>query len=288
MLEILRYAAFTSDPSGGNPAGVVLDSDELSDVDMQRAALDVGYSETAFVSTIDSDERHFRLRYFSPLAEVAFCGHATIATAVVLAERDGVGAFTFETQAGTVPIHTEKRKAVIASLTSVPTRSRPTSDEELARLLAALRWSPDELDPDWPPHVAFAGNEHPILAADSRDRLADLNYDFDALQSLMRECGWTTVQLFWPENKRTIHARDPFPVGGVIEDPATGAAAAAFGGYLRQLDRVTKATRLTILQGEDMGRRSELIVDVTPDDPRVTVSGAATPIPAPAADTARA
>jgi PhzF family phenazine biosynthesis protein len=127
--------------------------------------------------------------------------------------------------------------------------------------------------------VAYAGAEHLVLAAATRERLATLDYDFEALQSLMREYGWTTLQLFWPENDQTVHARDPFPVGGVVEDPATGAAAAAFGGYLRTLGQVTNPRRLLIVQGEDMGRRSELTVDVDPTDPRVTVTGAATRIP---------
>jgi PhzF family phenazine biosynthesis protein len=92
----------------------------------------------------------------------------------------------------------------------------------------------------------------------------------------MLEQGWTTLQLVWPENDQKVHARDPFPVGGVVEDPATGAAAAAYGGYLRALGKVTKPRRLLIVQGEDMGRRSDLTVDIDPTDPRVTVTGAAT------------
>ncbi|HWM75843.1 MAG TPA: PhzF family phenazine biosynthesis protein, partial [Nocardioides sp.] len=91
--------------------------------------------------------------------------------------------------------------------------------------------------------------------------------------------GWTTVQLFWVEDEHTIHARDPFPVGGVVEDPATGAAAAALGGYLRELGFVTRSDRLRIIQGEDMGRRSELLVDIDPADPTVRVSGGAVRIP---------
>jgi PhzF family phenazine biosynthesis protein len=82
--QVLRYAAFTDAGTGGNPAGVVLDSDRLTDQQMLAIAAAIGYSETAFVS---ADGR--RLRFFSPRAEVAFCGHATVATAVALAERDG-------------------------------------------------------------------------------------------------------------------------------------------------------------------------------------------------------
>jgi PhzF family phenazine biosynthesis protein len=125
--------------------------------------------------------------------------------------------------------------------------------------------------------VAFAGNDHLVLAARTRARLADLDYDFPALRAAMAGAGWTTVHLFWAEGERLFHARDPFPPGGVVEDPATGAAAAAFGGYLRALGRAP--AEFTVVQGEDMGRRSELVVRTAPDDARVTVTGTATPIP---------
>ncbi|GDY44200.1 hypothetical protein SANT12839_050820 [Streptomyces antimycoticus] len=105
----------------------------------------------------------------------------------------------------------------------------------------------------------------------------------------MRRRGWTTVHLVWREagggsadevtNGFVFHARDPFPVGGVVEDPATGAAAAAFGGYLRALGLVDGPTRVRIRQGEDMGRPSDLLLDVTPDEPRARVSGQAVRIP---------
>jgi PhzF family phenazine biosynthesis protein len=275
MTDVLRLAAFTTDPSLGNPAGVVLDAANLTDAEMQEIAASVGYSETAFV--VASAGRNHTLRYFSPLAEVAFCGHATIATAVTLATRDGAGDLVFTTLAGEVPVHTADEGTVVASLTSVPTRTRPATDDELTRALAALHWTTADLDSAWPAHVGFAGNDHLLLAAATRSRLADLDYDFAALKALMLDRAWTTVHLFWPERPDLVHARDPFPVGGVVEDPATGAAAAAFGGYLRALGTTG---RVTIIQGEDMGRRSELTIDIDPADPRVTVTGTATPIPA--------
>ncbi|HEX8864792.1 MAG TPA: PhzF family phenazine biosynthesis isomerase, partial [Lentzea sp.] len=90
---VLRYSAFTKDPEGGNPAGVVLDASGLSDDEMLVIAAKVGYSETAFVLP-SGKGREFDVRYFSPKAEVPFCGHATIATAVALAERIGDGPLT--------------------------------------------------------------------------------------------------------------------------------------------------------------------------------------------------
>jgi PhzF family phenazine biosynthesis protein len=278
--DVLRYAAFASQPDGGNPAGVVLDAARLDEQQMLAVAAEVGYSETAFVTSRDEQRRRFTLRYFSPLAEVAFCGHATVAASVALAERIGPGDLVFDTPAGEIGVETvaDSHSAVRATLTSVPTRSRPAQAAEVDATLSALRWERADLDPALPPHVAFAGNEHLVLAAGSRARLADLDYDFKALTGVMQLYGWTTVHLVWRESDDRFHARDPFPVGGVAEDPATGAAAAAFGGYLRTLGLLTAAGVVAIRQGEDMGRPSDLIIEVDPHDTRVRVTGHAVPI----------
>lgn len=279
MSDVLRYTAFTTSPHGGNPAGIVLDASGLDDAAMQSIAAEVGYSETAFVvaSAGASPDRH-TVRYFSPLMEVPFCGHATIATAVALAERDGVGALVFDTPVGEIHVETATDAAgVSASLRSVPTHSRPASREDVQRALAALHWDATDLG-ELPPHVAFGGNDHLILQAGSRQRLRDLDYDFDALASLMTERQWTTLQLIYIESQTVIHSRNPFPVGGVVEDPATGAAAAALGGYLRALGLVSRPSTIAIRQGEDMGRPSQLLLSVDPIDPTVTVTGHAVPI----------
>jgi predicted PhzF superfamily epimerase YddE/YHI9 len=100
----------------------------------------------------------------------------------------------------------------------------------------------------YPVHVAYAGNGHLILAVKNRGILAVMDYDYPALANLMAEKAWTTVHAIWAETPVLFHARDPFPPGGVREDPATGAAAAAFGGYLRTLSLVDVPATVTILQ----------------------------------------
>jgi PhzF family phenazine biosynthesis protein len=261
-VDVLRYTAFSDDPAGGNPAGVVLDASGLSAAEMQGIAAEVGYSETAFLVSGDGADRE--VRYFSPLAEVPFCGHATIATAVAHAHLHGPGDLRLETKSGQVDVATRGNNdgTITATLTSVAPRTEPLADGELDRLLTALRWSLTDLDSTLPPLVAYAGAWHPIIAAGSRARLADLDYDFPALGALMAERDWTTVQLVWQESGDVFHARNPFPPGGVVEDPATGAAAAAFGGYLRDLSLVTPPATVTIHQGHDMGRPSLLTVTV--------------------------
>lgn len=272
--EVLRYAAFTADGDGGNPAGVVLDAGALSDPQMLAIAAAIGYSETAFVVPTVADPI---LRFFSPVAEVAFCGHATIATAVALAERNGPGRLRMITPAGPLTISTRTDGGgLLATLTSPPTTTRPVEEPVLAAALRALRWTPGQLDPRYPAHVAYAGNQHLVLGVRDRDTLARLDYDYPALAALMAAQRWTTAQLFWSETATTFHCRDPFPPGGVVEDPATGAAAAAFGGYLRDLKLVPGPARVTVHQGYDMGSPSRILVDLDPGIPTVDVTGGAT------------
>lgn len=272
--EPLRYTAFSDDPAGGNPAGVVLDAAGLDEARMQAIAADLGYSETAFVSGTPYAPAPLRIRYFSPLAEVDFCGHATIATAVAVGERHGPGRLVLETNVGTVPVEvTERDGTTYAELTSVETSSVPATDEQVDATLAALDWQRSDLG-DLPAHVAFAGNHHLVLHVGDRARLARLDYDFEALKTVMEREGWTTVDLVHPDGE-VVHARNPFPVGGVVEDPATGAAAAAFGGYLLAIGQVREPRRILIHQGDDMGRPSRIQLTVDPDDRRVRVAGTA-------------
>jgi PhzF family phenazine biosynthesis protein len=278
-MQIQRYTAFSADPQGGNPAGVVLDATGVDDAAMLAAAAEVGYSETAFL--IPRGPGELDVRYFSPLAEVSFCGHATIAAAVAYANANGPGAFRLTTKAGLVEVSTEVRDGeVTATLVSVEPRSAEISDDDLTALLSALRWDAADLDPAMPVRVAFAGNWHPVVAVSSRERLADLDYDFDALSGLMAARDWTTIELIWRESDTVFHARDPFPPGGVVEDPATGAAAAAFGGYLRDLGLVEPPATLAVHQGEDMGRPGVITLGVPPTG-GISVSGTAVPIPDP-------
>jgi len=278
-VEILRYTAFSSDPAGGNPAGVVLDATGASDAELLAVAAKVGFSETAFV--VGGSDRAPDVRYFSPLAEVPFCGHATIALAVAHADRYGPGRLALATKAGPVEVTTTGSDGrLTATLVSVPPRTVPLADADRRALLATLRWDERDLDPTLPVRVAYAGAWHPVVAAATRERLVELDYDFDTLGALMAHHDWTTIDLVWRESPSVVHARNPFPPGGVVEDPATGAAAAAFGGYLRELRLVDVPATVIVHQGADLGRPSLLRIDI-PDDPTsgIAVTGTAVPLP---------
>ncbi|MFB8215198.1 PhzF family phenazine biosynthesis protein [Streptomyces anulatus] len=276
--EVLRYTAFSTDPEGGNPAGIVLDASGLDAAAMLSVAAELGYSESAFL-TERTGEGAYTIRYFSPKAEVPFCGHATVATALALAERDGPGELLFATAAGPVPVTVVREGGELrATLTSVAPRVEEIAAADLTEALAALDWAAADLDPDLPPRIAYAGARHLVLAAATRERLADLDYDFARLEALMRRLDLTTLQLVWREGPEVFHVRNPFPVGGVVEDPATGAAAAAFGAYARELGLVPDAAVLTLHQGTDMGRPGTLTVELRTGDARIRVSGTGTRI----------
>ena len=273
---LYRFSAFSSHPEGGNPAGVWI-GDTLPTPDvMQHIAADVGFSETAFIAPSTGRDR--TVRYFSPEAEVTFCGHATIAAGVVLGKTEGDGTYRLATAVGEVPVTVRMRGAVReASLTSVAPRHTGASDALVGEALLALGWKQSDLDRTIPPAKAYAGAWHLVLAVAHEHRLATLNYDFNRLKTLMRGEGLTTLQLVWRESPTVFHSRNPFPVGGVVEDPATGAAAAALGGVFRDTRLVTVPTTILIRQGEAMGRPSRLTVEI-PAEGGIVVTGTAVPI----------
>jgi PhzF family phenazine biosynthesis protein len=268
-----RLAAFTTEPQGGNPAGVWIGSELPDPAAMQRIAADVGYSETAFLAPASGFDR--TVRYYSPEAEVSFCGHATIASGIVLGETNGDGTYRLATAVGEVPVEVAFREGKReASLFSVVPRHELASDTLVNPVLSALHWAHEDLDLSIPPARAYAGAWHLVLAAASARRLADLHYDFESLKRIMLADGLTTVQLVSREGTHEFRARNPFPVGGVVEDPATGAAAAALGGYLRDAGLIHPPATIRIRQGDEMGRPSRLTVDI-PVSGGVVVTGTA-------------
>jgi PhzF family phenazine biosynthesis protein len=274
---LLRMSAFTTDPAGGNPAGVWIGDALPPAAEMLRIAAEVGYSETAFLAPAAGRER--TVRYYSPEKEISFCGHATVAAGVVLGEREGDGVYRFATAVGAVRVEVGMRDGVRqASLTSVEPRHEPAPEALVEETLAALRWTAADLDSAIPPARAYAGAWHLVLAVRTAERLAELDYEFRRLKAIMLADDLTTLQLIRRERADLFHARDPFPVGGVVEDPATGAAAAALGGYLRDAGLIAAPASILIRQGETMGRPSLLTVEV-PAAGGIVVSGAAVPIP---------
>jgi PhzF family phenazine biosynthesis protein len=249
-MKIQRIAAFSHGPIGGNPAGVAIYDAMPEPEVMQALAAEIGYSETAFAAPAQDA---WRVRYFAPEVEVDFCGHATIALAAALARRFGPGQFTLQLNRARIAV--EGRASPTdwgASFVSPPTWSAPVAAGVLAEALALFGLTPADLDPRIPPAVAHGGGDHLVLALRSRGTLRAMRYNLDSGRAMAEREGFVTLALIHAEEPRLFHARNAFPIGGVREDPATGAAAAALGGYLRDLGWRHEGG-VVIHQGQDMG-----------------------------------
>jgi PhzF family phenazine biosynthesis protein len=259
-MNLKRIAAFADGAKGGNPAGVLIADTLPDDSEMRRIAAEVGYSETVFAMPRGDA---WRVRYFSPESEVPFCGHATIALGAALADQQGDGVFPLILNDAEITVEGNRDGgSMSATLQSPPTRSEPMSDALLGEVLTMFGYTCDDLNPELPPARAHGGADHLVLTINSRQKLAAMQYDLDAGRELMNREGLITILFAYAESPRLFHTRNPFASGGVYEDPATGAATAAFAGYLRDINW-SHGGSIEIIQGEDMGVRSRLFASIS-------------------------
>lgn len=270
-MNVVKLAAFSKNGQGGNPAGVAFYDEMPSAEEMMSIAKEVGYSETAFLVKQDDG---WRVRYFAPEMEVPFCGHATIALGAALGERFGEGTYKLVLNDSTISVRASKTDlGFSAALQSPSTWTKDAPEKWTDRILDAFQLKKEQLDERFPVRIAGAGATHLIIFVKDRQTLADMKYPFEEVRAMMAEQNLVTISLLWQESDSVIHSRNPFAAGGVYEDPATGAAAAALAGYLR--DIAWKGSKsFTILQGEDMGMPSRLNVLFTEKaGERISVSG---------------
>ncbi|MQR00569.1 PhzF family phenazine biosynthesis protein [Glaciimonas soli] len=257
--DIQKFAAFSDGDHGGNPAGVWI-GDALPDtVAMQRIAAEVGFSETVFATPTEDG---WRVHYFSPESEVPFCGHATIALGAALSQAHGDGLFHLTLNNAKITVEGQRQGSLIAAaLQSPATHSAAVSTTLLADALALFGYAENDIDDRIPPAIAHAGANHLVIALNSREKLSAMRYNLADGRSLMHQAGLATIVLAFAETPQLFHARNPFASGGVYEDPATGAAAAALAGYLRDI-AWPHGGAIDIIQGEDMGHGSRLHADI--------------------------
>ena len=260
-MNIQKIAAFSDGNRGGNPAGVVIGQELPRREDMQKIAAEVGFSETVFAAPTGT-HNGWVVRYFSPETEVPFCGHATIALGAALALRDGDGKFHLSLSEAEITVEGQcNGDNISAALQSPPTSSAKADDALVSAALKLFGYTHHDLEDRIPPATINGGASHLVLALKDRGRLSQMTYDLDEGRTLMTTAGLVTITLIYIENEQLFHARNAFASGGVLEDPATGAAAAAFAGYLRDLGWPHKGV-IDIIQGEDMGEKSLLRAEI--------------------------
>ena len=253
--------AFTTQPFGGNPAGVVLLDDVFpSEKFMQQVAAEFRYSETAFV--LRNSETEFTVRYFTPAAEVDLCGHATIATFGTLYKLGIIADGTMcinHTLAGDLQVRVgEKVMMQMAEPQVIDT----AVDVELLHRIMGVK----SLHSILPVQVVSTGLPDIIMPVEGIDDLNALSPDMDALAQLSDQLNVTGVHAFaLSEDGYTAHVRNFGPLYGVPEESATGTANAALTHYLHHNGLMQAPAECRFVQGEAMQRPSVVATTLLKD-----------------------
>jgi PhzF family phenazine biosynthesis protein len=271
--------AFARTPGGGNPAGVVLDADGLDETAMQMIAARVGLSETAFVRK--SAAADFKIRFFTPAAEVDLCGHATIAAFSLLfgLRRVPAGRYSQETKAGILGVEVRTDGTVFMDQ-ALPVFGDAIDPGEIA---ASLGIGLDSMAPDLPVQIASTGLPDIMVPIVSLRELTSLDPDFAKITHISKKQASVGYHTFSLETKygSTAHCRNFAPLYGIPEEAATGTSSGALACYLFKQGKITEEQARTLVfeQGYGMGRPSEILVRLDISDNGITgvhVGGKAT------------
>jgi trans-2,3-dihydro-3-hydroxyanthranilate isomerase len=269
---------FTAKAFGGNPLAVVLDAAGLSTSQMQSIAAEFNYSETTFVMSSPRAAAHAaQVRIFTPRTEIAFAGHPTVGTAVVLArelEARGVSPLSdlvLEEGVGLVPVRLMRENgAVIGAEFRAPRALEKGTRVALADAAACLSLPTADLCPDPPPQVLSVGLPFLVVSLASREALRKARPSLAVHERVLPPAGTDAVFAYAAgDSTEQLHARMFSPLDSIAEDPATGSAAAATLAFLAA-QRPERELTWRIEQGVDMGRPSLILGRTCKRDGAVT------------------
>jgi PhzF family phenazine biosynthesis protein len=270
---VYQVDSFTETPFQGNPAGVVLNADGLSENDMRNIARELNNSETAFFFSAKDDSCDGELRYFTPKTEVPTCGHATIAALYAKAAEENLGSciLRIRTKVGILQMEIlECAGDYLVSMTQGKIEiSDPLPASDVDELLAALKLAPSDLDEKCPIQIASTGHSKVLVGMKSRARMNDLCPDFEKLAALSGKirCNGFFVFTFDTDRQDVLTEGRMFaPAIGINEDPVTGNANGPLGAYMIHnglAHRDYGIFKFTGFQGEKMGRPGKITVEVS-------------------------
>jgi len=281
-LPFLTFDVFTDRAFGGNQLGVFPDAAHLPTALLQRIAGEMNIAETVFLGPPTSPDAAARVRIFTPRVELPFAGHPTVGTAIYLAGRSGspsseVVTLVLEEGVGPVPVEVrfEHGRPSFARFTTAilpEHRPAPHGREDLAALVGV---APEDLDvAGLTPELVSCGLPYYIVPLRSLDAVRRATLDLGRWRRTLEGAWAHHVYVFTLEAEGTgvdVHVRMFAPGSGVAEDPATGSAAAALGGYLAAADgRVSGRLAWTVEQGLEIGRPSLLHVEADREDGETT------------------
>lgn len=269
---LFHVDAFTRTPFRGNPAGVVLNADGMSDEAMQDLARELKHSETAFVWRADADDHDLRIRYFTPTTEVPLCGHATIAAHFARATALQLGEVTLRQKTGagiqTIGISRSATGAHrIVMHQGAPVFETPLQGPLRERIVAALGLAPGDVPGTLPVQVVSTGHSKVIVPLMPQVDLDALSPDMPALTLLSKEIGCNGYFVFQQpgEEEDVTDGRMFAPAIGIAEDPVTGNANGPLGAYLvrhKLMPHDGQALRFQGRQGRALRRDGIVHVEV--------------------------
>ena len=271
--KIYQVDSFTRNKFHGNPAGVVLNADGLTEEQMQRIARELNNSETAFIFSSTSPEYDVEVRFFTPATEVPLCGHATIAAHYVRAiEGEAVSGRVMQlTKAGILPVDIvqEDNDYSIIMTQGTPEVSEPFEPFMVERIAGALGIGVNDIREDCPVSIASAGHSKIMVGIKSNNQLHTLNPNMDELSAISAEVGCNGYYIFTlnPDEDVLVHGRMFAPAIGISEDPVTGNANGPLGIYLVHYGicgslQSEEELSFSILQGEAIKRDGGMRVHV--------------------------
>jgi len=240
-VQVHQVDAFTREPFTGNPTGVVLNADALSEAQMLAIARELNNAETAFILAPDADDHTVRARFFTPRSEAGFVGHATIAAQYVLSRRHDAPRWQRQkSKAGIVDVEVrgsdEDRR--IAIRRSPPPIGRELNDRERLAVLDALALASESLDTRIPPRIVGAAGTRLLIGVRGPEPLKHLKPDLARLTTLSAQIGAAGYFVFTVIPNAEDHlteARMFCPALGIAEDPVSGNAHGLLGAYLARL-----------------------------------------------------
>lgn len=265
-VNIYQVDAFTDKPFGGNPAGVVPDARELTDVDMQNIAREMNLSETAFIIPIDKN--NYQVRFFTPVSEVDLCGHATIGSFYTLAHKGyippvykGTKKVYQETKAGrlAVEIFFEKGKVEKVLMEQASPKELNTI-KDIKPLLECFNIEEEDIGVEGEfihPKIISTGLPDIMLPLQTKSKLDNLNVDLRKLSLLSKELGITGVHVFHlpTKNSAKVFTRNFAPLVGIDEEAATGTSNGGLIYFLKN-EGYIDGNEIIALQGESLNRPS--------------------------------
>jgi len=270
-IQVHQVDAFTREPFTGNPTGVVLNADALSEAQMLAVARELNNAETAFILAPDGTDHTVRARFFTPRAEAGFVGHATVAAQYVLSRRfDAPRWQRQKSKAGIVDIEVRGTDAErrIAIRRSPPTIGRELNDRERLAVLDALALASESLDPRIPLRIVGVGAARLLVGVRGPEPLKQLKPDLARLTTLSAQIGAAGYFVFTLTPGAADHlteARMFCPALGIAEDPVSGNAHGLLGAYLAQLqllDRSGDRVRFSGIQGASLHRPGRVEVEL--------------------------